>query len=250
MIFGDIGILERPLERISKMIRNSKFWTELVSTCGLYKNEQLKYGEPQLLDDCIDVGFLLRFRTTDLDTCSQHWTSHHHLVERQMLFAKFGEIAANNLTRVSWLTGDVHCAGFGRLRTIGTTTETELYDPMTMYQVISSAIANAPPPVFVRWLFERTDGPPWGVFRKVKPPAPQPGRVEPRRVEETSRREAEVQHGGKRMVRADTYYEKMRAKYASQFVGRTIKSDPGTGQMILGKVEEGLVRGSWRRRVD
>lgn len=206
MIFGDIGALERPLESFSKMVRKSKFWTELIAKCGFYKSEQLKYGEPQLLDDCVD-----------------HWTSHHHQLERQLLFAKFGQLARTRFLRVSWLTGDVHCAGFARMRTIGTTAETELYDPMTMYQVISSAIGNAPPPVLVRFLFEWTDGPPWGVFRK---PAPHVAKAAPR-----------VEHHAAKQ----NFFQKMRSKYAAQFVGRPIKQDPGHGQVILGRVEEGLV---------
>lgn len=218
MIFGDIGALERPLERISKLFRRSKFWTEVIAKCGWWKNDQLKFGEPQLLDDCVD-----------------HWSSLHHQMERQMLFAKFGELATARSMRVSWLTGDVHCAGFGRLRTQGTTAETELYDPMTMYQVISSAIGNAPPPVLVRWLFEITDGPPWGVYRLTKRPAKP---IKPSHVERTAAAEAASKH----LRRADTFYDRIRAEYASRFVGRPIKQDPGDGQAVLGKVEEGLVR--------
>ncbi|KAI9028664.1 hypothetical protein DFJ74DRAFT_659621 [Hyaloraphidium curvatum] len=223
MIFGDIGSLERPLERISKFIRNNKFATEVIAKLKLYRSDQLKFGEPQLLDDMVD-----------------HWTSMHHLLERQLLFARFGQVAKEFELRVSWLTGDVHCAGFGRLRTIGVTTETEIRDPMTQYQVISSAIGNAPPPVFVRAVFEYTDGPPWGAFRKrTKPPLRRPT-VTPGGAASV-RSMASNGKPVKSFYRANTYHEKLRNKYAEDFVARPIKNDPGNGQVVLGKVEEGLV---------
>ncbi|KAJ3338466.1 hypothetical protein HDU93_009482 [Gonapodya sp. JEL0774] len=149
MIFGDIGSVEGIMERISQALNSNSLLHRIVDKLGLWRLETLKFGEPQFLDDCVD-----------------HWTSRLHIRERNTMLRDLTRFAQLNTARVTILTGDVHCCGVGRLRSSGVTTrEQEASDPKTIYQVISSAICNDPPPsLVVRWMFEGTDRPPKGVF--------------------------------------------------------------------------------------
>ncbi|KAF9098393.1 hypothetical protein BGX27_000802 [Mortierella sp. AM989] len=83
-------------------------------------------GEPELLDDLND-----------------HWTAKAHKPERNRFIVRLQEFASKRKIRVTFISGDVHCAGIGRFYTKNAKPET---DPKLMYQVISSAIVNEPPP--------------------------------------------------------------------------------------------------------
>jgi len=124
---------------------------------------QWRFGEPQLLDECFD-----------------RWSAHD--AERFRLLQLFWKWSSHG-TRVTQICGDVHCAAIGlfqhddgkplagpRIRGLWTgkrrskETQTtvdelhrELHDPKAMFQVVSSAIGNEPPPNWVRWMSEATD---------------------------------------------------------------------------------------------
>ncbi|KAL0078565.1 hypothetical protein J3Q64DRAFT_1645692 [Phycomyces blakesleeanus] len=85
-------------------------------------------GDPELLDDMND-----------------HWTAANHEVERRTFIEKFQQYAKEYSIRVSFLGGDVHCCGAGRLYSKDMK-EKEEADPYFMVQIISSAIVNIPPP--------------------------------------------------------------------------------------------------------
>ncbi|KAF9197488.1 hypothetical protein BGZ49_002047, partial [Haplosporangium sp. Z 27] len=83
-------------------------------------------GEPELLDDLND-----------------HWTAKSHKVERNKFITRLQNFANDRKIRVTFLSGDVHCAGVGRFYAKISPPEN---DPQLMYQIISSAIVNEPPP--------------------------------------------------------------------------------------------------------
>ncbi|KAI9498669.1 hypothetical protein BDB00DRAFT_799048 [Zychaea mexicana] len=85
-------------------------------------------GDPELLDDMND-----------------HWTAGNHLLERKKFIEKLQLYAREKSARVSFLGGDVHCCGAGRLYSKDMRDKEE-GDPFFMVQIISSAIINIPPP--------------------------------------------------------------------------------------------------------
>lgn len=90
------------------------------------------FGLPELYDDLLD-----------------EWTHKAHIDERNRAIQNFQNFAAKTQTRVTFLSGDVHCTALSRFRTTPVRGEKELTpieDPKLMYQVVSSAIVNMPPP--------------------------------------------------------------------------------------------------------
>ncbi|CAO3662981.1 unnamed protein product [Rhizopus stolonifer] len=85
-------------------------------------------GDPELLDDMND-----------------HWTAGNHEVERRKFIERLQQYAREKSVRVSFLGGDVHCCGAGKLYSKDMK-EKEEGDPYFMVQIISSAIVNVPPP--------------------------------------------------------------------------------------------------------
>jgi PhoD related phosphatase len=81
-----------------------------------------------------------------------HWTHASHEKERTMLIRTLQEISFQRRIRITFVSGDVHCCGVGYL-----------YDPSNpmdhklMYQIITSAIVNVPPPGFVMKLLHNND---------------------------------------------------------------------------------------------
>ncbi|KAI8333014.1 hypothetical protein BD560DRAFT_378732 [Blakeslea trispora] len=85
-------------------------------------------GDPELLDDMND-----------------HWTAGNHEVERKNFIERLQQYARERSIRVSFLGGDVHCCGAGKMYSKDMK-EKEEGDPFFMVQIISSAIVNVPPP--------------------------------------------------------------------------------------------------------
>ncbi|SGZ49979.1 CIC11C00000002220 [Sungouiella intermedia] len=101
-----------------------------------------------------------------LDDLNDHWCSKHHKRERNFLLKSLTEFGAKNGVRITILSGDVHLCCFGRFKTKihhhphahllqgheaieeknkDVTLHPET-DPRLVFNVISSAIVNAPPP--------------------------------------------------------------------------------------------------------
>ena len=87
------------------------------------------FGLPELYDDLLD-----------------EWTHEAHLGERNQTLQRFQQIAEKKKIRVTFFSGDVHCCGIGRFKTHDRTEISPIHDSKLMYQVISSAIVNLPPP--------------------------------------------------------------------------------------------------------
>ncbi|QRG40466.1 hypothetical protein FDK38_004942 [Candidozyma auris] len=98
-----------------------------------------------------------------LDDLNDHWCSKHHKRERNALVKRLIDFGATNGVRVTILSGDVHLGCIGRIKTklhhhpnahVRTdvekenqrVTDTPQNDPRLIFNIISSAIVNAPPP--------------------------------------------------------------------------------------------------------
>ncbi len=109
-----------------------------------------------------------------LDDLNDHWCSKHHKKERNNLIGKLQEFGSKNGVRVTILSGDVHLAAVGRFKTkmhLNHFFNKEKYqehndavkskpeeDPRLMFNVISSAIVNAPPPDAMAGLLNKRSG--------------------------------------------------------------------------------------------
>jgi len=98
-------------------------------------------GEPELLDDLND-----------------HWTAKPHKQERNWLIQQLQGISKTKRLRITILSGDVHCAAVGVLKTLsrqtgGKSGKNQDIPPAADYRyminVVTSAIVNTPPPVAV-----------------------------------------------------------------------------------------------------
>jgi len=65
-------------------------------------------------------GFTNKFNAEAelLDDLNDHWTSKGHKAERNNLILKMQDYAAKTRTRITFLSGDVHCAAVGVLKTL------------------------------------------------------------------------------------------------------------------------------------
>lgn len=75
------------------------------------------------------------------DDMIDHWTHPVHEAERTYLITRLQQHAHQFRRRVTFISGDVHCAGVGRLYNPAAPQDAAL-----MYQIIASAIVNIPPP--------------------------------------------------------------------------------------------------------
>ena len=88
------------------------------------------------------MAFILK-RYADLH---DHWTSKSHKEEREWFILQLQDLAILKRLRITFLSGDVHCAAVGLLKTIspgGRDVDPKL-DHRYMLNVISSAIVNTP----------------------------------------------------------------------------------------------------------
>ncbi|ODV95081.1 hypothetical protein PACTADRAFT_50902 [Pachysolen tannophilus NRRL Y-2460] len=91
-----------------------------------------------------------------LDDLDDHWCARHHKKERNKLVADLTRFGAQNGVRITILSGDVHLCCIGRFQTKMPhlhkkeesikRLESPQDDPRLIFNVISSAIVNAPPP--------------------------------------------------------------------------------------------------------
>ncbi|ORZ31414.1 hypothetical protein BCR44DRAFT_1516123 [Catenaria anguillulae PL171] len=104
---------------------------KLFQKSAVYTNVLNSLGEPELLDDLND-----------------HWTAENHVAERTKAIERFQEISRRRGNcRVTFLSGDVHCCGVGKLYSSDPSLRSdETKDHRLMMQVVSSAIGNKAPP--------------------------------------------------------------------------------------------------------
>ncbi|KAI8902938.1 hypothetical protein BC833DRAFT_571265 [Globomyces pollinis-pini] len=95
----------------------------------VYKKLLNEFGEPSLLDDLND-----------------HWTNNYHIEERDMLVHELQNLSKTKSIRVSFLSGDVHLAAAYKFKSNAVLNIYPERDFRLMYQIVSSAIGNKPPP--------------------------------------------------------------------------------------------------------
>ncbi|KAL0071465.1 hypothetical protein AAF712_001322 [Marasmius tenuissimus] len=96
-------------------------------------------------------GFVNKFNADAelLDDLNDHWTARSHKHERNWFIQELQKIALAQRLRITFLSGDVHCAAVGVFKTLKPKNGTELDPPSDhryMVQVVTSAIVNTPPP--------------------------------------------------------------------------------------------------------
>ncbi|KAF8710206.1 hypothetical protein RHS03_01884, partial [Rhizoctonia solani] len=101
-------------------------------------------------------GFVNKFNKDPelLDDLNDHWTAKSHKRERNWFVEQVQALAKAKRIRVTFLSGDVHCAAVGYFKTLvrgggkGHALD-PLADHRYMLNVVTSAIVNTPPPVGV-----------------------------------------------------------------------------------------------------
>ncbi|SCU79587.1 LADA_0B01728g1_1 [Lachancea dasiensis] len=107
-----------------------------------------------------------------LDDLNDHWCTRHHKPERNYLVAKLQDFGAKHGTRITILSGDVHLAAVGRFRSklhshhITGAKEQQVQkilaepekDVRLMFNIISSAVVNTPPPTPMAVLLQKRSG--------------------------------------------------------------------------------------------
>lgn len=81
-----------------------------------------------------------------LDDLDDHWTAKHHKMERKVVIEDLQDLAADRSVRITMLSGDVHLAAVGQFYSSPKLGMPKHRDFRYMPNVISSAIANTPPP--------------------------------------------------------------------------------------------------------
>ncbi|KAJ3159136.1 hypothetical protein HDU86_002038 [Geranomyces michiganensis] len=114
---------------------------EAIGKTGLYKSVMGVFGEPELADDLCD-----------------HWTSEKHETERLAMILRFQNFSQKRGVRITLLSGDVHCCGVGWFRPKEVPFDASR-DARVMYQIVSSAIVNVPPPGVVINMLHKNAGP-------------------------------------------------------------------------------------------
>ncbi|KAI6162521.1 hypothetical protein EDD17DRAFT_1757290 [Pisolithus thermaeus] len=88
-----------------------------------------------------------------LDDLNDHWTAKVHKKERNFFIQELQGIAKMKRLRITFLSGDVHCAAVGVLKTYtGGKNNVEVppsVDFRYMINIVTSAIVNTPPPIAV-----------------------------------------------------------------------------------------------------
>jgi hypothetical protein len=96
-------------------------------------------------------GFVNKFNGEAelLDDLNDHWTAKSHKAERNWLILELQKFALARHIRVSIVSGDVHVAAVGVLKTLSKGKHSELIqkkDHRYMVNIVTSAIVNTPPP--------------------------------------------------------------------------------------------------------
>lgn len=106
-----------------------------------------------------------------LDDLEDHWCAKHHKHERNAFVGRLQDLGSKNGIRISILSGDVHLAAIGRFKSKihrhHLTDQEERNDkirnependPRLMFNLISSAIVNVPPPDAMAGLLNKRSG--------------------------------------------------------------------------------------------
>ncbi|KAF9009415.1 hypothetical protein BDQ17DRAFT_1348058 [Cyathus striatus] len=99
-------------------------------------------------------GFVNKFNAEAelLDDLNDHWTARGHKKERNWFIQQLQDFARIKGIRVTFISGDVHCAAVGVFKTLKRKNDLEIApvnDYRYMINIVTSAIVNTPPPAGV-----------------------------------------------------------------------------------------------------
>ncbi|KAF9145749.1 hypothetical protein BGX30_007061 [Mortierella sp. GBA39] len=126
LVYPALKFFEETLEKLGDKLSRGSVIGKVFGKCKAFDNVLGQFG-PELLDDLVDS-----------------WACTIHTEEKRRLVEMLQAIAVERSVRVTFVGGDVHVGGAGRL--FGKTSQDRLTDPYDMVQIVSSAIVNAPPP--------------------------------------------------------------------------------------------------------
>ncbi|KAG0366300.1 hypothetical protein BGZ54_005559 [Gamsiella multidivaricata] len=126
LVYPALKLFEEVLEKMGDALSRGSVIGKIFGKCKAFGNVLGQFG-PELLDDLVDS-----------------WACTVHTDEKKRLVEMLQAIAVQRGVRVTFVGGDVHVGGAGRL--FGTQSTDRLSDPYDMVQVVSSAIVNGPPP--------------------------------------------------------------------------------------------------------
>lgn len=111
-----------------------------VRSCGKSAGILDRFEQPEILDDLLDG-----------------WAASVHSTERREFIQMLQNASKEKHYRVTILSGDAHVGGIGEIYSCQRPRPMPKDDPLFMYQVISSAIMNSPPPAGVVSMLTRTN---------------------------------------------------------------------------------------------
>ncbi|KAI1313365.1 hypothetical protein EDD11_002675 [Mortierella claussenii] len=126
LVYPALRLFEEVLEKMGDKLSRGSVIGKIFGKCKAFENVLGQFG-PELLDDLVDS-----------------WACTVHMDEKTRLVEMLQAIAVQRGVRVTFVGGDVHVGGAGRL--FGTASQDRLTDPYDMVQIVSSAIVNGPPP--------------------------------------------------------------------------------------------------------
>ncbi|KAH9977284.1 hypothetical protein BGW80DRAFT_1435953 [Lactifluus volemus] len=93
-------------------------------------------------------GFVNKFNADAelLDDLNDHWTSKHHKTERNWFIEQLQLFAQHRKIRVSFLSGDVHCAAVGVLKTLQKAKGRPGLAPAADHRYMLNIVTSMPPP--------------------------------------------------------------------------------------------------------
>ncbi|KAF9195462.1 hypothetical protein BGZ51_000037 [Haplosporangium sp. Z 767] len=126
LVYPALTLFEDALGAMGDGLSRDSIVGKIFGKCKAFDNVLGQFG-PELLDDLVDS-----------------WACDVHTEEKRKMVELLQRIAVERNVRVTFVGGDVHVGGLGRL--FSTESTEVLRDPYHMTQIVSSAIVNAPPP--------------------------------------------------------------------------------------------------------
>ncbi|KAF9102844.1 hypothetical protein BGX29_004111 [Mortierella sp. GBA35] len=126
LVYPALTLFEDSLEAMGDTLSRQGIVGKIFGKCKAFENVLGQFG-PELLDDLVDS-----------------WACNVHTEEKRKFVELLQSISSQYGVRTTFVGGDVHVGGAGRL--FGTNSTDRLRDPYHMTQIVSSAIVNGPPP--------------------------------------------------------------------------------------------------------
>jgi len=126
LVYPALTLFEDSLEAMGDTLSRQGIVGKIFGKCKAFENVLGQFG-PELLDDLVDS-----------------WACNVHTEEKKKFVELLQSISSQRGVRTTFVGGDVHVGGAGRL--FGTNSTDRLRDPFHMTQIVSSAIVNGPPP--------------------------------------------------------------------------------------------------------